>query len=154
MALLSAGAVLGALRPRRVSAVPITGVDHLDLVVSDLDRSLELYRGLLEPLGYSRATEIVGERGERVVYLGGKGLVAVSLRQAQTPGPYDRYRVGIHHVAFQAGSREIVDERLRWARAEGLEIENDPREYPYASGYYAGFFYDPDGIKLEVLHVP
>ena len=46
-----------------------TGVDHLDLVVSDLDRSLELYRALLEPLGYVRASEIVGERGERVVRL-------------------------------------------------------------------------------------
>jgi catechol 2,3-dioxygenase-like lactoylglutathione lyase family enzyme len=130
-----------------------TGVDHLDLVVSDLDRSLELYRALLEPLGYVRATEIVGERGERVVYLGGPGVVAVSLRQSQTPGSYDRYRIGIHHLAFQAGSREVVDERLRWARAQGLEIENDPKEYGYVEGYYAGFFYDPDGIKLEILHV-
>ena len=131
-----------------------TGVDHLDLVVSDLDRSLEVYRALLEPLGYSRATEIVGERGERVVYLGGSGLVAVSLREARTPGSYDRYRIGIHHLAFQAGSREIVDERLQWARTQGLEIENDPKEYGYAEGYYAGFFFDPDGIKLEILHVP
>jgi glyoxylase I family protein len=33
-------------------------------------------------------------------------------------------------------------------------IENDPKEYEYMPGYYAGFFYDPDGIKLEVVHVP
>jgi glyoxylase I family protein len=131
-----------------------TGVDHLDLVVSDLERSLEVYRALLEPLGYVRASEIVGERGERVVYLGGSGVVSVSLRQAQTPGRYDRYRIGIHHIAFQAPSREIVDERLRWARAQGLEIENDPTEYDYRPGYYAGFFYDADGIKLEIVHVP
>jgi catechol 2,3-dioxygenase-like lactoylglutathione lyase family enzyme len=44
-----------------------TGVDHLDLVVSDLDRSLAFYRALLEPLGYLRVSEIVGERRERVV---------------------------------------------------------------------------------------
>jgi len=131
-----------------------TGVDHVDLVVSDLDRSLELYRALLQPLGYVLATEIVGERGKRVVYLGGQGLAAVSLRQAQTPGTYDRYRVGIHHLAFQAGSRELVNDRLRWARAQGLEIENDPKEYEYVPGYYAGFFYDPDGIKLEIVHLP
>jgi glyoxylase I family protein len=131
-----------------------TGVDHLDLVVSDLDRSLELYRALLEPLGYVRAGEIVGERGERVVYLGGSGIVPVSLRQAQTPGTYDRYHIGIHHIAFQAPSREIVDERLRWAREQSLEIENDPKEYDYRPGYYAGFFYDADGIKLEIVHVP
>jgi len=131
-----------------------TGVHHFDLVVSDLGRSLDFYRGLLEPLGYTRAGDIVGERGERVVYLGGSGVVPVSLREAQAAGRHDRYSIGIHHVAFEAPSREIVDERLRWARSQGAEIENDPREYSYMPGYYAGFFYDPDGLKLEVLHVP
>ena len=131
-----------------------TGVDHLDLVVSSLDRSLGLYRELLAPLGYTRANEIVGERGERVVYLGGEQVVPVSLRQAQTPGAHDRYRVGIHHVAFEAPSRTAVDERLRWAKEAGLEIEDEPREYDYRPGYYAGFFYDPDGLKLEIVHVP
>jgi glyoxylase I family protein len=124
-----------------------SGVDHFDLVVSDLERSLVFYCGLLEPLGYTRTSEIVGERGERVVYLGGSGGVHFSLRQAQTPGGYDRYRVGIHHVAFQASSRAIVDERLRWVRNQGAQIENDPKEYDYRPGYYAGFFYDPDGIS-------
>lgn len=95
-----------------------------------------------------------GERGERVVYLGGPEVVSVSLREAQSPGGHDRYRVGIHHVAFQAPSRETVDERLRWVRDQGLEVENNPKEYDYRPGYYAGFFYDLDGIKLEVVHVP
>jgi catechol 2,3-dioxygenase-like lactoylglutathione lyase family enzyme len=131
-----------------------TGVDHLDLVVSSLERSLPLYRQLLAPLGYTRASEIVGERGERVVYLGGPGVVPVSLRQAQVAGSYDRYRVGIHHIAFEAPSRELVDERLAWAREQGLEIETAPKEYDYRPGYDAGFFHDPDGIKLEVVHVP
>jgi glyoxylase I family protein len=131
-----------------------SGVDHLDLVVSDLERSLAFYRGLLRPLGYERESEIVGERGERVVYLIGSGKVAVSLRGSQSEGLYDRYRIGLHHVAFEAPSREAVDERLRWVKEQGIEIENDPKEYDYRPGYYAGFFYDPDGIKLEVLHVP
>ena len=131
-----------------------TGVDHFDLVVSDLDRSLAFYKALVEPLGYFRSAEIVGEQGERVVYISGKGIVPFSLRQARTPGTYDRYRVGIHHVAFEAPSREVVDERVRWAREQGMEIENDPKEYDYRPGYYAGFFYDPDGIKLEIVHVP
>src|SRR5436309_14847812 len=100
----------------------MSGVDHLDLVVSDLEPSLELYRGLLGPLGYTGVSEIVGERGERVVYLGGPGVVSVSLRQAQTPGRYDRYRLGLHHLAFQAASREVVDERLRWAAEQGREV--------------------------------
>jgi glyoxylase I family protein len=131
-------------------------VDHLDLVVTDLERSLEFYNGLLEPLGFDRNTEITGERGERVVYIGGDGT-SVSLRQAQSdahPVPYDRYAVGIHHLCFGAPSREAVDERAGWLHGRGAEIESGPDEYDYMSGYYAVFFYDPDGIKLEIKHVP
>jgi glyoxylase I family protein len=62
--------------------------------------------------------------------------------------------VGLHHLAFEAESRSVVDERLAWAASQGLEIENEPQEWPYVRGYYAGFFHDPDGMKLEVVHVP
>jgi glyoxylase I family protein len=136
-------------------ADPVRGVDHLDLVVTDLERSLAFYNGLLEPLGFTRNSEITGERGERVVYLGGTGGASVSLRQAQSdahPTPYDRYAVGVHHVAFFADSREAVDERASWLRERGAEIESAPAEYTYTPGYYAVFFYDPDGIKLEIVH--
>ncbi len=132
-------------------------VDHLDLVVTDLERSLEFYNGLLEPLGFVRNTAIVGERGERVIYIGGSGGPSVGLRQAQSdahPVPYDRYAVGIHHLCFGAPSREVVDERAAWLRERGAEIESGPAEYEYMAGYYAVFFHDPDGIKLEIKHVP
>ena len=133
-------------------------IDHLDLVVTSLERSLEFYRGLLGPLGYVHEGEIEGERGERVVYLsrhGGGG--SISLRERQSDGhatPYDRYAVGIHHIAFAASSRERVDERAAWLREHGAEIESGPREYGYTPGYYAVFLHDPDGLKLEVLHRP
>jgi catechol 2,3-dioxygenase-like lactoylglutathione lyase family enzyme len=133
----------------------VRGVDHLDLVVTDLDRSLEFYNELLRPLGFTRNSEIVGERGERVVYIGGTGGASVSLRQAQSdahPTPYDRYAVGVHHVAFFADSRDAVDERAAWLGERGAEIESAPAEYEYTPGYYAVFFYDPDGIKLEIVH--
>jgi glyoxylase I family protein len=133
-------------------------IDHLDLVVTSLERSLAFYRGLLEPLGYVRVSEIAGERGERVLYLGrvgGRG--SVSLREAQSdahPVPYDRYAVGLHHLAFSAANRAIVDERTAWLRANHAEIESGPQEYDYTPGYYAVFFYDPDAIKLELVHKP
>jgi glyoxylase I family protein len=80
--------------------------------------------------------------------------VGLGLREAQTPGEYDRYRVGVHHVAFEAPSRGVVDERHRWALERDARIETPPKEYTYLPGYYAFFLYDPDGIKLEVVHVP
>ena len=77
-------------------------------------------------------------------------------RSSRTPNgvPFDRYAVGVHHVAFEVESRTVVDERAEWLRARGAEIESGPQEYGYRPGYYAVFFYDPDGIKLELLHVP
>jgi glyoxylase I family protein len=131
-------------------------IDHLDLVVTSLDQSLDFYRGLLEPLGYVRLSEIVGERGERVVYVGRiGGMGSVSLREAQSSAhavPYDRYAIGLHHLAFAAASRAAVDERAAWLRDRGAHIESGPQEYDYTPGYYAVFFYDPDGIKLEIVH--
>jgi glyoxylase I family protein len=130
------------------------GLHHVDLVVSSLERSLPFYRELLEPLGYTRVGEVVGERGETIHYLAGTGVVAVGIREAMVRGEYDRYRVGVHHAAFEAPSRDVVDERHRWLVARGGSLESPPREYGYIPGYYAFFFYDPDGIKLEVVHVP
>jgi catechol 2,3-dioxygenase-like lactoylglutathione lyase family enzyme len=133
------------------------GVSHVDLVVSSIERSLPFYRGLLEPLGYTGLREIVGERGETIFYISipDRFEGSVGLREAQSPAaPHDRYAVGVHHVCFNAASRALVDERAEWLRGQGARIESDAREYDYAPGYYAVFFYDPDGIKLELLHRP
>ena len=130
-------------------------VHHVDLVVSSIERSLPFYRDLLAPLGFHRIGEVEGERGETIWYLSGAGG-ELGLREAQTSseGPYDRYRVGLHHIAFEAPSRGTVHERADWLRSRGAEIESGPEEYAYMPGYYAVFFYDPDGIKLEIVHVP
>ena len=130
-----------------------TGVHHVDLVVSSVERSLPFYRDLLAPLGWHRISEVEGERGETIWYLTGPGS-SIGLRAAQTAGDYDRYRVGLHHLAVEAPSRSSVDERAEWLRERGVEIESGPEEYAYLPGYYAVFFYDPDGIKLEIVHVP
>ena len=137
----------------------IRALDHLDLVVTSLERSQPFYQELL---GLTRASEIVGERGERVVYLyrpgeEPAGNFALGLREKQSVAlgvPFDRYAVGVHLVAFVVESRAVVDDRAAWLRARGAEIESGPEEYDYRPGYYAVFFYDPDGIKLELLHVP
>ena len=136
--------------------MPAGGVHHVDLVVSSIERSLPFYRELLAPLGYHRLGEIEGEQGETVWYLSGdEGLASIGLREAPAPTRlHDRYELGLHHLAVTAPSRAAVDERHAWLRERATEIESEPREYGYAPGYYAVFFYDPDGMKLEIVHVP
>jgi glyoxylase I family protein len=133
--------------------VRTTGVHHVDLVVSSIERSLPFYTQLLGPLGYHSVTGVEGERGETIWYLSGPGT-SIGLRESTLDDvAFDRYRVGIHHIAFEADSRAQVDERAEWARAQ-TELESEPQEYAYLPGYYAVFFYDPDGLKLEIVHVP
>ena len=130
-----------------------SGIHHVDLVVSSIERSLPFYRDLLGPLGWYRVGEVEGERGETIWYVSGPAT-SLGLREAQIEGDYDRYRIGLHHLAFEAASRAFVDERAEWVRAQGAQIESEPQDYAYIPGYYAVFFYDPDGIKLEIVHVP
>ena len=132
-----------------------TGVHHVDLVVSSIERSLPFYRDLLGPLGFHGLSEVQGERGETIWYLWGPGSsVGLRAAQSETPGGVDRYRIVLHHVAFEAYSRLLVDERAQWLREQDAEIESEPQEYTYSPGYYAVFFYDPDGLKLEIVHIP
>jgi glyoxylase I family protein len=131
-----------------------TGVHHVDLVVSSIERSLPFYTELLAPLGYHRVSEVEGEQGETIWYISGPGT-SIGLREARSESePYDRYRIGLHHLAFEVDSRAEVDERAEWVRTQDVEVESEPQEYTYQQGYYATFFYDPDGLKLEIVHVP
>jgi glyoxylase I family protein len=136
----------------------LEAIDHVDLVVSSLERSVPFYEALLRPLGYVDSGEIVGEQGERVVYIdrhdsdGGVGLR--ERRSADGPARADRYAIGLHHLAFSALSRKVVDRVATVAGELGAEIESGPEEYDYTPGYYAVFVHDPDGIKLEFVHRP
>jgi glyoxylase I family protein len=133
-------------------------VDHVDLVVASIDRSFPFYRDLLAPLGWVGVVEQEGERGETIHYLLGPdwaGSLGLRERQSDTSaGPYDRYELGLHHLAFEAPSREAVEDAAAWLKRQGAEIDGEPGERHYTPGYYAVFFFDPDGIKLEIVHRP
>src|SRR5437763_2137476 len=122
-----------------------SGVHHVDLVVSSIERSLPFYRDLLGPLGWHGVSEVQGERGETIWYLWGPGS-SIGLREAQSASeaPYDRYRVGLHHLALEAGPRGAVNERAEWVRAQGVEIASGPAGCWYQAGYYGGLFFDSD----------
>ena len=143
-------------------------LSHIDLSVGDPDRSVPFYAAFFEALGFRRLRsehpEFTGERPRRaawfVRYAGG-GVFGIEVRPA-TPESrsriHDRYAPGLHHLAFHAESRAAVDEvHARVVRAGG-KVLDPPADYSgregYTEGYYAAFFADPDGVKLEVVYEP
>ncbi|MDX1382366.1 MAG: VOC family protein [Thermoanaerobaculia bacterium] len=128
---------------------------HVDLTVTDMSRSLPFYESVLAELGYERLTEVGGEApcwGQRDR---DGGLFGIALQTARSDAPpHDRYAPGLHHLAFHADSRADVDAFHGFLIAIGAEILDAPAEYDYTPGYYAVFFADPDGLKLEVVYEP
>lgn len=69
---------------------------------------------------------------------------------------YSRVNPGPNHIAFRASSREEVDKLYKEClRPNKFRVlYGGPGEQPYAKGYYAVYFEDPDAIKLEVMWLP
>lgn len=131
----------------------VGSLDHVVLTVNDLARSRPFYAELLAALGYRVAyedAELVGFTGADRL-----GIYLAAAPPAQRGARFDRRRVGLHHLAFRAPDRAFVEGIHDKVRAMGATVLDPPAEYPaYAPGYYAVFFADPDGMKLEVVHVP
>ena len=126
---------------------------HLDLTVSDLVRSILFYDKVLGGLGYARTEAYAG--GVPCWVIGeGSAVFSIGLHAAQSERAHDRHATGLHHLAFHAASRGEVDAFHALLEREGIEVLDAPAEYDYAPGYYAVFFADPDGIKLELVHEP
>lgn len=124
---------------------------HLDLTVSDLARSKPFYDLVLGFLGY----RCVKDTDDVVVWdlTLPDGVCGIAIRPALHPRQHDRYTVGLHHFAWSSETRQEVDRLHDTLAAAGVTILDAPAEYPqYGAGYYAVFFADPDGLKLEYVH--
>ena len=80
---------------------------------------------------------------------------AFNVWAAKTAHPFDVYEPGLHHIAFNAGSRDRVDAALEIVLAARYSVIDWPGEFPFAAGgYYAFYFLGPDDLKFEVVHMP
>ena len=131
--------------------IEVLGVEHIDLTVNDVARSRAFYDKVLGALGFRLLDEDEDVRW-------GNAHLTIAIRSAadsERGATFDRYRVGLHHLALKVRAREDVDEIHRLLIREGFTILDPPAEYPrYGPSYYAVFFADPDGMKLEVAHFP
>ncbi len=110
-------------------------LDHLHLVVRDLEASRRFYQAVLDTLGISvltlgdhafTADELYVEAGERLT--------------------------GRIHFAFQAADRDAVGRFYEAGLAAGGTDNGPPGERTYHPGYYAAFLLDPDGNNVEAVY--
>lgn len=130
-------------------------VHHVFVNVRDLARSKRFYGWLMPQLGYAGCWDYGGQ-GTSVGFLSPVGSFWIKQQDSRfSADGFHKDRVGLCEIAFSAPSREAVDALARALESEGVAILDPPREYPeYVPGYYAVFFADPDGLKLEYVHIP
>ena len=129
----------------------INGIAHFMLTVGDFGACRPFYERLLAFLGMKPVFEADGY----LYYVGGR--TAVGIVQADDSHRAERFvqrRVGLHHVCFRARTRADVDELYAFLLTLGANIVHPPEDGPWAPGYYSVLFEDPDGIRLEMNHVP
>ncbi|RIA93701.1 Glyoxalase/Bleomycin resistance protein/Dihydroxybiphenyl dioxygenase [Glomus cerebriforme] len=133
---------------------PVLGsLSHFCLSVSDYEKSIKYYDTILKKLGYKQFMQKEYYTGW-VNTLCGVQFGISSVRPEYKDSKHQRYSVGFNHLALNATSREQVDEFHEFLLENKVTILDEPKEYEYVPGYYAVFWEDPDGMKLELCYVP
>ncbi len=124
--------------------VRVVGIDHISLRVGDYRRSKAFYGKLMPFLGF----KVLDEYPDTMGWTNGKTRLWIG--QADPEGKKHKHRIGnigFHHYAFELESRKDVDALQAFVRKLGAKIVDPAGEY--YDDYYAVFFLDPDGLKLE-----
>jgi catechol 2,3-dioxygenase-like lactoylglutathione lyase family enzyme len=141
-----------SLDERRIVMARVVGIDHLVLRVGDYAKSKRFYNAVLGFLGFKLKYEFPGAAG----WSDGKTLFWIGAADAQ--GRKRRYRIGdigFHHYAFELARRKDVDDLGAFLKKRKVRVVDPPADYPdYGKGYYAVYFLDPDGMKLEGMFFP
>ena len=116
--------------------------DHIDLRVPDLKNATPFYSALLPALGFTREVSIEGW----LTFQADDGDIAEFFGVTEC----SRHVPNENRIAFWAESNERVDQVAEVARKAGAQNMEGPM--PYEPGYYAVFFEDPSGNRLEVCH--
>ena len=119
-------------------------IDHIQLVVRDLDASRRFYGAVFEVLGIPLG-------GEGDGYFWCDELFVSTADSKAAAGTL----TGRHHLAFQAKDRAAVEAFYKAGLEAGGQDNGAPGERPYHPGYFAAFLTDPDGNNIEaVFHGP
>ena len=129
---------------------PVIGIDHIYITVSDLDRSRAFYDTVfLGVLGFRRNAFTLGGDQHLQYYNRHFGYV---LRPARVLQSHQPYAPGLHHLCLRVDSVDDVRAVSAALNAAGIAATPAALHDQYAPDYWATFFTDPDGIRLEVTN--
>ena len=132
-------------------------VHHVDLSIRDIAAAEPLYDLILTHMGYQKGKPYPDGGGEWDLPEDGSSIGIRPTTGANAGRDHDRYSSGLHHLAWRSPTRADVDVLHRKLVAFGAPILDPPADYPQYNGgrgYYAVFFADPDGLKLEYVWTP
>ena len=124
--------------------VRVVGIDHISLRVGGFEKSKAFYGKLMAFLGF----KVLDEYPDAIGWTNGKTRLWIWAADAE--GKKHKHRIGnigFHHYAFELESRKDVDDLQAFVKKLGARIVDPAGEY--YDDYYAVFFLDPDGLKLE-----
>lgn len=127
----------------------VTGIDHVYVAVSDMNRSEAFYDRMMNVLGFRKSAFTL--HGDPHVQYFNRHFGYV-LRPAGSGKPHDPYSPGLHHFCFRVDSVQDVIDVSRKLRAAGIDASEAAGHSEYAPDYWATFFTDPDGIRLEITN--
>lgn len=128
----------------------VTGIDHIYIAVSDLGRSEAFYdRVMLQVLGFRKNSFVIG--GDPHVQYFNRHFGYV-LRPARRQAAHDPYAPGLHHFCLRVDSPADVAAVAKQLRDLGIDASEARLCPEYAPDYWATFFDDPDGLRLEVTN--
>jgi glyoxylase I family protein len=128
----------------------VIGIDHIYISVSDLNRSEIFYDlVLLDTLGFRKNRFTLGGDPHVQYYNRHFGYV---LRPARNNATQDSYSPGLHHLCLRVESAQEVAVIATQLRFSGIQASEAKLYLEYAPDYWATFFSDPDGVRLEVTN--
>jgi catechol 2,3-dioxygenase-like lactoylglutathione lyase family enzyme len=119
----------------------VVGIDHISIRVSDYERSKTFYGKLFTFLGF----DLSDDYGTTIGWINGRTRYWIA--PAEGRKTHHIGDVGFHHYAFELRRRKDVDALQAFLEKEKVRIVDPAAEY--YDDYYAVFFLDPDGLKLE-----
>lgn len=126
----------------------VLALDHIYLTVSDMVRSEQFYDQVMRLLGFRKGDKPIA--GEPHAHYFNRSL-QLTIRPARSASAHDPYAPGLHHLCLQLPDSADVDSAAAALQERGISA-SEPRLYPeYNPDYYATFFEDPDGIRLELV---